>query len=263
MTPLTGRRQSPEHIAKRVAAVAATLATWTEERRILFRQRVSLSNRAGEAEIRRRNSEAHKGRRPHNYDKVGVWCAICRTGFLINRYRLKRTQRFYCSQKHKAEGQKQFGNPKAKRGTEHQCAICSATVWRKPTALRGVVFCSLKCKGAYFRSDQVAKAMSRRITNGVYKSLKVMGLRKDYRKWQSLVGYTTQDLAAHLESLFQSGMGWHNMGAWHIDHIKPRAAFTFSSYNDPAFKECWALSNLQPLWAKDNIRKGARLTAAA
>jgi hypothetical protein len=81
---------------------------------------------------------------------------------------------------------------------------------------------------------------------------------KQGRHWETLVGYTVLDLKAHIESLFLPGMTWDNYGNWHIDHIKPIAAFTFSSSEDAAFQECWALSNLRPLWATDNLKKGAK-----
>lgn len=72
----------------------------------------------------------------------------------------------------------------------------------------------------------------------------------------SRLGYTEAELVAHLEARFQPGMTWENYGAWHVDHAKPCALFDQA---DPKqFVECWALSNLQPLWASDNIRKGAR-----
>ena len=62
---------------------------------------------------------------------------------------------------------------------------------------------------------------------------------------------------AHLEKQFKEGMTWNNYGyyGWHIDHIRPVSSFNFNSYDDPEFKECWALSNLQPLWGKENISK--------
>jgi len=62
----------------------------------------------------------------------------------------------------------------------------------------------------------------------------------------------------HLEGLFKPGMSWANHGAWHIDHIRPRSAFTYSSPTDRDFADCWALSNLQPLWAEENLRKAAK-----
>ena len=68
-----------------------------------------------------------------------------------------------------------------------------------------------------------------------------------------LVGCNSKELKEHLESQFIEGMNWNNYGEWHVDHIKPCAAFDLS---DPIQqKECFNYTNLQPLWAKDNIRK--------
>ena len=74
----------------------------------------------------------------------------------------------------------------------------------------------------------------------------------------SLLGYSVEELMTHLEGLFKPGMSWANHGAWHIDHIRPRSAFTYSSPTDRDFADCWALSNLQPLWAEENLRKAAK-----
>lgn len=74
-----------------------------------------------------------------------------------------------------------------------------------------------------------------------------------------LLNYSIDDLRAHLEKLFLPGMSWENYGEWEIDHRKPIVSFSFSSPTDPEFLECWSLSNLQPLWAKDNRSKGSRL----
>jgi len=73
--------------------------------------------------------------------------------------------------------------------------------------------------------------------------------------WEKLVGYTLDNLIQHLESQFKEGMTWDNQGKWHIDHIRPIFSFDFDSYKDKEFRQCWALDNLQPLWAKDNLRK--------
>lgn len=83
--------------------------------------------------------------------------------------------------------------------------------------------------------------------------------QKAGRSWKTMVPYTWEELKAHLESKFQPGMTWENHGEWHIDHIRPRASFAYTSPDCPDFRECWALSNLQPLWARDNIRKGAKI----
>lgn len=83
--------------------------------------------------------------------------------------------------------------------------------------------------------------------------------RKNGRSWESLVGYSLEQLMQHLERQFQRGMTWENYGrAWHIDHIIPRVHFSFTDASSPEFRACWALSNLQPLWAVENIRKHAK-----
>ena len=65
----------------------------------------------------------------------------------------------------------------------------------------------------------------------------------------------------HLEKQFQNGMNWDNYTkfGWHIDHIIPVDAFNFTTTKDKEFKECWKLSNLQPLWAYDNWKKNNKI----
>lgn len=75
-------------------------------------------------------------------------------------------------------------------------------------------------------------------------------------KTMELIGCSVPHLRAHLEQQFTDGMSWDNYGDWHIDHIKPCAAFDLT---DPAQqRECFHYTNLQPLWASDNLSKGAR-----
>ena len=76
----------------------------------------------------------------------------------------------------------------------------------------------------------------------------------------TLLGYSREELYHHIESFFteENGYSWDNMSEWHIDHIRPVASFTFDSVDDPEFKACWALENLQPLWTTDNLSKGAK-----
>jgi len=78
--------------------------------------------------------------------------------------------------------------------------------------------------------------------------------------WEDLVDYTIDDLKNHLENQFKEGMSWDNYGKWEIDHIIPVSAFNFNSPNDPQFKLCWALNNLQPLWKRDNRTKTNKIT---
>lgn len=126
----------------------------------------------------------------------------------------------------------------------------------------------------YFQRDDVKKRrneyekernknpkwrISSTISIRINKTLKREGISKRKRHWENLVGYTKEDLKVHLEKLFQEGMTWENYGSdWHIDHIKPISSFDITSLECEEFKKCWALDNLQPLWAKENMKKGNR-----
>jgi hypothetical protein len=52
---------------------------------------------------------------------------------------------------------------------------------------------------------------------------------------------------------------WKNYGEWHVDHKIPQSAFNFETPEDIDFKKCWALKNIQPMWAKENIIKSNRI----
>ena len=69
----------------------------------------------------------------------------------------------------------------------------------------------------------------------------------------SILGYTYKELKIHLEKQFVNGMSWDNHGEWHIDHIKPVTVFLREGEKDPSVINC--LTNLQPLWAKENLSK--------
>jgi hypothetical protein len=79
------------------------------------------------------------------------------------------------------------------------------------------------------------------------------------RKWWDVLGYNIDVLRLHLEKHFKDGMTWENYGEWHIDHVIPVSVFNFQTIDDIDFKKCWSLSNLRPLWAKDNLKKSASL----
>jgi hypothetical protein len=73
------------------------------------------------------------------------------------------------------------------------------------------------------------------------------------------LGYSMSELVAHIERQFTKGMSWDNHGEWHIDHITPISVLVRDGITDPAVVNC--LSNLRPLWAKENISKGSRRTS--
>lgn len=70
-----------------------------------------------------------------------------------------------------------------------------------------------------------------------------------------ILGCTWGDLKQHLEARMEPGMSWENYGEWHIDHITPLA----SAKSEEELIALCKYTNLQPLWAKDNLSKGARM----
>lgn len=73
-----------------------------------------------------------------------------------------------------------------------------------------------------------------------------------------LLQCSREELVKYLESKFQEGMSWENHGlyGWHIDHIIPCASFDLSDPEQQ--KVCFHYTNLQPLWAKDNLTKNRK-----
>jgi hypothetical protein len=70
------------------------------------------------------------------------------------------------------------------------------------------------------------------------------------------LGCTITELMRHLESKFQPGMSWQNMGEWHVDHIRPLASFDLTDILH--CKAACHFTNLQPLWGPDNLAKGSK-----
>jgi len=70
-----------------------------------------------------------------------------------------------------------------------------------------------------------------------------------------LLGCPFADAKKHLERLFQPGMTWENYGKWHLDHKIPLS----SANNIESLEKLWYYTNLQLLWAKDNLTKSDKL----
>ncbi|MCW1937512.1 hypothetical protein OMD46_16415 [Pseudomonas sp. MDMC_285] len=70
-----------------------------------------------------------------------------------------------------------------------------------------------------------------------------------------LIGCCVNELKSHIEAQFKPGMKWENRGAWHIDHKTPLS----SAVTEEEVIALCHYTNLQPLWAHENLSKGARL----
>ena len=73
-----------------------------------------------------------------------------------------------------------------------------------------------------------------------------------------LLGCSIEECWNHLEQQFEPGMTRDNYGLWHVDHIIPCVSFDDLS-DTKQQKKCFHYTNLQPLWAVDNMKKGAKL----
>jgi len=73
------------------------------------------------------------------------------------------------------------------------------------------------------------------------------------------LGCSIDELKSYLESKFSTGMTWDNWttDGWHIDHIKPLASFDLTDRQQ--FIEACHYTNLQPLWATDNLIKSDKI----
>lgn len=114
-----------------------------------------------------------------------------------------------------------------------------------------------------FRRSESIRVMSRpkwRLRNIADFVRKAVIERKPLPKYEAFLGFTIAQLRDHLEARFTRGMTWEAFarGDIHIDHIKPISMFDLSTEN--GVKACWALDNLQPLWAEENLAKGIRPT---
>ena len=99
----------------------------------------------------------------------------------------------------------------------------------------------LDCSLCFNRiEDTTRKITSRRIRA----HLRMMIIKKD------------KVIISRLEGLFVKGMSWCNRKEWHIDHIKPIKVFLDEGVND--YEIINHANNLQPLWVKDNLSKGAK-----
>jgi len=101
--------------------------------------------------------------------------------------------------------------------------------------------------------------LNHNITTAIQVSLK--GNKKG-RKWESLVGYKLSDLIKHLKKTMPEGYDWKDYleGRLHIDHEIPISAYNFDKPEDLQFRECWSLSNLRLLPARENLMKSDKIT---
>lgn len=93
-------------------------------------------------------------------------------------------------------------------------------------------------------------------------AIRKQSTKKAYRTID-LIGCSVAELRSHIESLFLPGMTWknHSIRGWHLDHIIPCAAFDLTDPDHQAM--CFHYTNLRPVWGRENLSKGDRITPDA
>lgn len=117
--------------------------------------------------------------------------------------------------------------------------------------------CNSKYKSAY---DASRYATDENFRLGILLRRRVLEALKGNKQSQhtmDLLGCTIEEFKHHIVQQFQTGMTMENHGLWHLDHVRPCAAWDLTKPADQA--GCFHYSNYQPLWAKDNLSKGAKL----
>lgn len=94
-------------------------------------------------------------------------------------------------------------------------------------------------------------AMQLRIRTSIRQSIRNNGYTKNSNT-EAILGCSFEFFMAHIESQFVDGMSWENSSKWHIDHIYPVS----KAENEEHLIRLNHYTNLQPLWAADNLKKG-------
>jgi hypothetical protein len=102
-------------------------------------------------------------------------------------------------------------------------------------------------------NDPIFK-LTKNVRNRLRQYLKTTGIAKSKTTFD-IVGCSPPELKEHLEKQFTEGMSWNNRGEWHIDHIIPLSS---AKTEDELYRLCH-YTNLQPLWAEDNIKKSNKI----
>lgn len=141
-----------------------------------------------------------------------------------------------------------------KSNPDNKFKVCSKCKKEKLESefIRNDLWCNKCAKEWYLpnKSDKIMKTLRNRL----YSAIKNQSGEKQF-KTIDLIGCSMYEFKKHIESQFKPGMSWDNHGlhTWHLDHIKPCVSFDLTKPEEQ--KKCFHYTNLQPLWAKENLSK--------
>ena len=122
------------------------------------------------------------------------------------------------------------------------------------------------------KNDPVFK-LRKTISQSIRAALIISLSSKNKNSCIKYLNYSIQELKEYLEGLFEPWMNWNNRGnynpqtwndndlltwTWQLDHIIPQSKLPYAGMEDENFNKCWALSNLRPYSAKQNLLDGNR-----
>lgn len=199
---------------------------------------------------------------------LGDWCKPCKSERKRASYRANPEKHLLTAAKYRTENADKVAAAKRKcyqAKREQYLAKCKARYLEKRETI-------LKTNAEYRRNNKAEKAKRDRkyvrarmdsdplfrltytVRNRIFQAFRDRGFGK-HSKTREMLGCDWETVKTHIELQFKPGMRWENRSEWHIDHIIPLA----SAKDEEQMIALCHYTNLQPLWAAENIAKGARL----
>lgn len=179
-------------------------------------------------------------KKPPKWESELKWCYMCKEFY-------PRTEAFF------------YKSPKRIDGLDSKCKKCALKETErrhKENPEKRKAYCKKTIRNQW--NNNINFRLAVRLRNRMNNMLRNSGTAK-HIKMSELMGGSVEDIKNHIESQFMEGMTWGNHGVrgWHIDHIKPCASFDLTDIEEQ--KKCFHFTNLQPLWAHDNLVKNGRI----
>lgn len=160
-----------------------------------------------------------------------------------------------------------YKNKARKDGVSTYCILCQKEYFKKPERIEYErkrtnkrrktkeykeyqVQYQMKLNKKKYNEDIQFRLM-KRMRNNINKYI-----TRKQKTTSQIIGCSSLDLIKHLESQFLPDMSWDNYGEWHIDHIIPQS----SAKTEEEVYKLNHYTNLQPLWAEDNLRKSDKIS---
>lgn len=149
---------------------------------------------------------------------------------------------------------------KAKQGLLHCSHVWAFYKWRKQQPWYEEFIIEKNREKARLReAERMASDMGYRLNGRMRVSIrKALNGEKSGRRWESILGYTLEQLKAHFEKQLPKKMTVEKAmrEGWHIDHIVPKSLYNLA--DEQELKAAWCMSNLRLIPARENLSKNDR-----